>query len=85
MADEALEQQARDEALRDLLRRHGGRLLIAQWLRRLNLNQDPPSADLERYAGRREGALFIWGECQRVDPKMAGRLVCEEIENGRRF
>lgn len=77
-----LEAEDYDEGLAEILRSRRGRAVLRRWLAELGLFHSALAGEGQvlRHEGRREGALFIWGECRRVNAAGLARLLQEELE-----
>ncbi|GAB5471746.1 MAG: hypothetical protein Kilf2KO_47760 [Rhodospirillales bacterium] len=75
-----------EQGLRALLATPQGRSVLRRWLAELGLFRSALAGqtDIIRNEGRREGALFIWTECRRVEGAGLVRLLQEEIEQDAR-
>ncbi len=76
-----LDRQA-DDRLRQLLADRPGRHAIGRLLRRLDFFERAPTDKLDRYLGKRDAALMLVDDLQRIDGENAELLLAEERGEG---
>ncbi len=72
-----------EAGLKGILAQRSGRWVLRRWLAELGLFHAALSGkdQVIRSEGRRDGALFIWAECRRVDSAGLARLMQEELDD----